>query len=43
LIDGTIDGARSCYCINWKAFEKFNTGMNILFTNLKIKNEKACC
>jgi ArsR family transcriptional regulator len=43
LIDGTIDGARSCYCINWKAFEKFNAGMNSLFANLKIKNEKACC
>ena len=23
LIDGTVDGPRSCYCINWKAFEKF--------------------
>ena len=43
LIDGNIDGARSCYCINWKGFEKFNTGMNSLFANLKIKNEKACC
>jgi len=43
LIDGTIDGPRSCYCINWKAFEKFNTEFNALFSNLKIKNEKACC
>ena len=43
LIEGTIDGPRSCYCINWKAFEKFNTGMNSLFDSLKIKNEKACC
>ena len=43
LIDGTVDGPRSCYCINWKAFEKFNTGMNSLFANLKVKNEKACC
>ncbi|MBW0162259.1 MAG: metalloregulator ArsR/SmtB family transcription factor, partial [Sediminibacterium sp.] len=24
LIDGSVDGPRSCYCINWKAFEKFN-------------------
>ena len=43
LIDGTIDGPRSCYCINWKAFQKFNNEMNSLFANLKIKNEKACC
>ena len=43
LIDGTIDGPRSCYCINWKAFEKFNNDMNSLFLRLKEKNEKACC
>jgi ArsR family transcriptional regulator, arsenate/arsenite/antimonite-responsive transcriptional repressor len=43
LITGTLDGPRSCYCINWKAFEKFNAEFNSLFQNLKIKNEKACC
>ena len=43
LIDGSVDGPRSCYCINWKAFEKFNTEFNSLFTSLKVKNEKACC
>jgi ArsR family transcriptional regulator, arsenate/arsenite/antimonite-responsive transcriptional repressor len=43
LIDGTIDGPRSCYCINWKAFEKFNHEFDLLFTNLKVKNAKACC
>jgi DNA-binding transcriptional ArsR family regulator len=43
LITGTVDGPRSCYCINWKAFEKFNTEFNSLFSSLKIKNEKACC
>jgi DNA-binding transcriptional ArsR family regulator len=43
LIDGSIDGPRSCYCINWKAFEKFNNDMNSLFIKLKEKNEKACC
>ena len=37
LIDGTIDGPRSCYCINWKAFEKFNSEFNSLFDNLKSK------
>ena len=43
LINGTIDGPRSSYCINWKAFEKFNSDMNSLFLRLKEKNEKACC
>ena len=43
LTDGTVDGPRSCYCINWKAFEKFNTDMNSLFSQLKLKNEKAFC
>ena len=43
LIEGTIDGPRSCYCINWKAFEKFMTEFSLLFNNLKVKNEKACC
>ncbi|MEI2739287.1 MAG: metalloregulator ArsR/SmtB family transcription factor [Chitinophagaceae bacterium] len=43
LISGSIDGPRSCYCINWNAFEKFNSEFNSLFANLKVKNEKACC
>jgi ArsR family transcriptional regulator, arsenate/arsenite/antimonite-responsive transcriptional repressor len=43
LIDGTVDGPRSCYCINWKAFEKFNSDMNGLFTQLKTTFDKACC
>ena len=42
LIDGTLDGPRSCYCINWKAFEKFTGELNALFTRLKEKNEKCC-
>lgn len=43
LIDGSVEGPRSCYCINWKAFEKFNSEFSTLFASLKIKNEKACC
>ena len=43
LITGETDGPRSCYCINWKAFEKFSSEFNILFNHLKVKNEKACC
>ena len=43
LIEGTVDGPKSCYCINWKAFEKFNAAFNSLFSTLKTQNEKACC
>ena len=43
LIQGPLDGPRSCYCINWKAFEKFSNDIGSLFTILKTKNEKACC
>lgn len=43
LIQGTVDGPRSCYCINWKAFEKFSNDIGSLFISLKTKNEKACC
>jgi len=43
LIEGTVDGPRSCYCINWKAFEKFSNDIGALFLNLKTRNEKACC
>ena len=42
LINGTVDGPRSCYCINWKAFEKFNAGFTSLFQNLKTQNAKCC-
>lgn len=42
LIDGAIDGPRSCYCINWKAFEKFNNDFNSLFQKLKEVNAKCC-
>jgi ArsR family transcriptional regulator len=43
LIDGSVDGPRSCYCINWKAFEKFNAEFNGLFHKLKDQHTKSCC
>lgn len=42
LIDGSIDGPRSCYCINWKVFEKFNGDFGSLFFKLKEANAKCC-
>lgn len=28
LITGTLDGPKSCYCINWKTFEQFEKMFN---------------
>jgi ArsR family transcriptional regulator, arsenate/arsenite/antimonite-responsive transcriptional repressor len=42
LVSGETDGPRSCYCINWKAFEKFNTDFNSLFARLREQNAKCC-
>jgi len=42
LIIGETDGPRSCYCINWKAFEKFNGEFNSLFEKLKDVNTRCC-
>jgi DNA-binding transcriptional ArsR family regulator len=39
LIDGETDGPRSCYCINWKAFEKFKNEFDSIFERMKAK----CC
>src|SRR5687767_6235783 len=43
LIRGSVDGPRSCYCINWRAFQKFSDTLTALFNNLKAKNDSACC
>lgn len=44
IIQGTIDGLTSCYCINWKALEKEVENLNKLFETLKKKkiNNKCC-
>ena len=41
LIKGTINGSASCYCINWKTFEKFSNTFNLLAK--KIILNKNCC
>jgi ArsR family transcriptional regulator len=43
LVNGTVDGQKSCYCINWKEFEKFMNEFSFLFNKLEVQNEKACC
>ncbi|MBS1551786.1 MAG: winged helix-turn-helix transcriptional regulator [Bacteroidetes bacterium] len=46
LIQGSIDGTKSCYCINWKTFDKFASEFNSFFNKAKTKAEssrKDCC
>lgn len=43
LISGSIDGPRSCYCINWDAFEAFNIGFNNLLNDLRKQKANLCC
>jgi ArsR family transcriptional regulator, arsenate/arsenite/antimonite-responsive transcriptional repressor len=39
LIDGTVDGPRSSYRINWKALHRFCSSLQGLHTRLKLRND----
>lgn len=43
LIKGEIDGAKSCYCINWQNVEKLAADLGFLFEQMKTNNKNACC
>lgn len=43
LIKGTIEGPKSCYCINREAFEKLNEEFNSLFQTLRAEGQANCC
>ena len=43
LINGAVDGPRSCYCINWKVFEKFEKTFAQFFVKAKSFEEKRNC
>jgi ArsR family transcriptional regulator len=44
LIKGTVDGKKSCYCINWDTFKNFNVEFNTLFGDLQIaSSNQSCC
>lgn len=43
LLTGTVDGVRSCYCINWKTFERFEKIFNSVVFSLKTKDNRKCC
>ena len=42
LITGVTEGTKSCYCINWKTFEKFEKTFNEFFTKANFNNPKCC-
>jgi ArsR family transcriptional regulator len=42
LLEGSVEGVKSCYCINWKTFEKFEKTFNEFFTKTNIKNPSCC-
>ncbi len=42
LIKGSIEGTTSCYCINWKTFEKFEKTFNVFYTKTNSKNPNCC-
>ena len=42
IITGEVDGTKSCYCINWKTFEKFEKTFNEFFSKTNFNNPKCC-
>lgn len=43
LIKGEVDGPRSCYCIDWKAFSKFETSMNEFMNYMNERRSNPKC
>ncbi len=42
LIQGAIDGPKSCYCINWVTFNNFKTQFNTVFSGIENSNNTCC-
>lgn len=40
LISGTVEGPKSCYCINWENFSRFETTFRAFFDRAQ---EQRCC
>ncbi len=44
LIQGTVNGVKSCYCINWENFNKLSQAMENYFIEIKeLDTNKTCC
>ncbi len=42
LIEGTVEGVKSCYCINWEAFDRAETILSMFFQKSR-QLKKDCC
>ncbi len=42
LIKGTVEGTSSCYCINYKTFERFEKTFNEFFAKTNGNNPNCC-
>ncbi len=43
LIRGTVDGVRSCYCINWETFDKVREIFSLLGEGMEESRNRTCC
>lgn len=43
LIQGEVDGPRSCYCIDWNAMKELQDMLGTLFKGMERKRGKSCC
>ncbi|MBL8022173.1 MAG: winged helix-turn-helix transcriptional regulator [Leptospirales bacterium] len=44
LIQGETEGVKSCYCIDWKALNKFRGMMNDFFEEMEtFEKQQDCC
>ena len=44
LIQGTVNGVKSCYCINWENLHKLSQEMEQFFKEIKnLDKQKSCC
>jgi ArsR family transcriptional regulator len=43
LIKGEVDGAKSCYCIDWDEFRAAIEAFSGMFSEIEINHVKSCC
>ncbi|MDB5106187.1 MAG: winged helix-turn-helix transcriptional regulator [Fibrobacteres bacterium] len=43
LIKGDVEGAKSCYCIDWAAFREAITAFTGIFSEIETNHAKRCC
>lgn len=42
LVKGTIDGTKSCYCIDWENFKKLESFLGSFVKNIN-ESKQSCC